>query len=168
MGTFEILVALITIGGSITILGYMVWKVNTDETIPDYVPLHNHVYEDSRTIELKKEAQEGKLQREKELQQFRDSVESSMPEVQGRMEEIKNIPLKEPLEEPDIKGRAVIGGGFVEDAKIERFMRELYELCSGYDLIIEHEDKQGCFIINKFNNFDWLRHARVDGALVDE
>lgn len=49
----------------------------------------------------------------------------------------------------------------VEDAKIDRFLIELMELCQKHGFSIAHEDTHGGFIIEEYNvnNIDWIGAA---------
>jgi hypothetical protein len=58
----------------------------------------------------------------------------------------------------------------IDSPKVDAFLADIHEVCKKHGLCIEHEDCQGGFIIEKYENardFDWLGAACV-GKTVDD
>lgn len=47
---------------------------------------------------------------------------------------------------------------------VEGFLNEIIDVCKKYNLSISHEDSQGSFILEKYDeyNIDWLKECSVD------
>ena len=52
----------------------------------------------------------------------------------------------------------------IEDKNVDNFMDELNKLFKKYNLSISHEDGQGCFLIEEYEeyNIKWLNAARIN------
>jgi len=58
----------------------------------------------------------------------------------------------------------------LDSPKVDAFLAEVHEVCKKHGFCIEHEDSQGGFIIEKYNDekdFEWLGYASV-GKTIDD
>ena len=50
------------------------------------------------------------------------------------------------------------------EKRIEDFLKEITDVCKKYGISISHEDSQGTFILEDYNEYDidWLKEASVN------